>query len=185
MLATTTPAPSRARAVIAASLFGLAVGSCTGAPSAPSPLPPPQGITPAPPPTSRPTTRAALAIESFTWHLTRATGVPLRYLYAPSLVLRETGGTTAVTLTSIFFMEPGGGHTVLSNAGCFGGTAGLIEAGSTWSSALVAYYCLDLDSAANLEGQEVRALVMFRDALGEVGQVTGTTVVTADAMAGR
>lgn len=183
---TTMPIPSRSRAVIAAALFALASGSCGFAPpSAPSPLADPQGIAPAPAPIDRPTTRAALAIESFEWRLTRATAVPPHYLYTPSLVLRETGGTTSVTLGDIVFIEPGGSYTYLSNSGCFSGSAGQIAAGGAWSSALVAYYCLDLDSSVNLVGQEVRVVATFRDALGEVGQVTGTTVVTADAMNGR
>lgn len=154
-------------------------------PSAPSPLPLPQGITPAPEPTNRPTTRAALAVDSFEWRLTRAAVGPPRYLYAPSVVLRETGGTTAVTLNTIFFIEPNGGSTLITNDGCFRGPAGQIDAGGTWSSSRIAYYCLDLDSSANLVGQEVRVIVTFRDALGEVGQATGTTIVTADAMSGR
>ncbi len=183
-LVTTAPAASRVSAAIAAALFTLACG-CAGPPSAPTPLPAPQDIAAAPTPTSKSTTHAALVIESFEWRLARTVTAPPRYLYTPSLVLREAGGTTAVTLDLLFFMEPGGGYTVLSNAGCFRGAAGQIDAGGTWSSTLVAYYCLDLDSTANFVGQEVRVLATFRDALGEFGQVTGTTIVTTDAMSGR
>ena len=126
--------------------------------------------------TNSPTTRAALAIESFEWRLTRtvqssAAGPPL-YRYLPAVTLRETGGTTAVTLDSIFFIEPGGGYTVLRSGGCFWGAAGQIDAGGIWSSVSIYPHCLDLDSSANLVGQEVRVTVTFHDAVGGVGQVT-------------
>ncbi len=186
---TGTSAPSLLRVLITAALLTLVCSGCAFAPpSAPTPLPLPQGITPAPEPTNRPTTRAALAIDAFEWRFTGTTQRPssaYSYFYVPSLRLRETGGTTAVTLETIFFLEPGGSYTLLSNGGCFGGSAGEIDAGGTWSSSSIYPYCLDLDSSANLAGQEVRVTVTFRDALGGFGQVTGTTIVTADAMNGR
>lgn len=163
-LVTTAPAASRVSAAIAAALFALACG-CAGPPSAPTPLPAPQDIAAAPTPTSKSTTHAALVIESFEWRLARTVTVPPRYFYTPSLGLRETGGTTAVTLDSIFFIEPGDNYTVVTSAGCLRGSGGQIDAGGTWSSSLVAYYCLDLDSDKNLVGQEVRVLATFRDAL--------------------
>lgn len=174
----------------AAAFLALVCASCAFVPpSAPTPLPLPSGgITPVPERTTTPTTRAALAIDAFEWRFTGATQRPssaYSYFYVPSLRLRETGGTTPVTLNSIFFLEPGGGYTILSNGGCFWGPAGQIDAGGTWSSASVYPYCLDLDSSVNLVGQEVRVVVTFRDAEGGVGQVTGTTIVTADAMTGR
>lgn len=177
------------RAMVAATIVVTGAACAIVPPSAPTPLPLPGGITPAPEPTTRPTTRAALAIDSFEWRLTRsvqasAAGRPL-YLYVPAVTLRETGGTTAVALDAIFFIEPGGGYTVLTNAGCFWGAAGQIDAGGTWSSASIYPYCLELDSPTNLVGQEMRVSVTFRDALGGVGQVTGTTIVTADSTSGR
>lgn len=175
--------------VIVAATFVATFGGCAFAPpSAPTPLPLPQGITPAPEPTSRPTTRAALALDAFEWRFTGATqrnSSAYSYFYVPSLRLRETGGTTAVTLETIFFFEPGGGSTLLSNGGCFGGSAGEIDAGGTWSSSSINPYCLDIESSANVVGQEVRVTVTFRDAVGGFGQVTGTTIVTADTMNGR
>jgi hypothetical protein len=163
------------RVVIAAALLTLACGSCAFAPpSAPTPLPLPQVTTSlAPQPTTLATARAALEVASFELRFARIFKDTL-YVYEPTITLRETRGQSHVTIESMFLTGERFGVFAFAAASCRGD--GWTIAPWATSAATLHPGC-DVSDPADFTGDAVRLTVIYRDDLGDVGQVTATSTV--------
>ena len=165
------------RSLFAAIAGGVAIvvsacGGTTG-PSAPSAVVAAPAPTPAPPPPV-----ATVVIASYEmqfWGFDPRYNV---YDYLPQLSLTETSGQSAATITSIDFLVNGGDFLINgrhADTGCFVEQGSdQVPAGGQWTSDLVYYYCLDIDTSSPVTANSASVVVKFKDADGRSGSVAGT-----------
>lgn len=164
------PAPYRRRMRRGLIIAALAAASCSGpGPVSPAPVPPGASVAPVPPGASV----ATLAVSSF--EVSFAGLSNSTYWYRPTMVLAETSGRSAARLQSISFSMPNGGAINIVGQGCL--YTQLVSAGQSWNLDNVYFYCLDLDSRADISGLQVRVSVRFLDDEGRPGAVDGTATV--------
>jgi len=114
-----------------------------------------------------------LAISSFEVNFRVLTN-GYNWVYYPRMVLTETSGKSAAWLQSISFSLPDG-STYVVGQGCL--SANRIPSNQSWDLERVYFYCLDLDSNAEISGLQVGVTVSFTDEDGQSGTVKGTAIV--------
>jgi hypothetical protein len=98
------------------------------------------------------------------------------FFYVPDLVLRETTGEGAATITEIVFATTSAGSAspVPTTAGCL--RSHIVPAGKTWrllDPANSDYYCQEIDTNGELKALVVT--VRYVDPQGRLGVATGST----------
>lgn len=152
-------------------VVAIAMVSC-GAPTSPSAPSSGAVATSSAPPSGAPV--ATLAISSFDVTLLEVSNG--RYVYRPMLVLSETGGRSAATLTGIVLSTPGGDSFGVVNV-LVGGYTQRVPPGQTWDLSMSPYYPAFADQDSHSEVESVQAVVSFTDDEGRRGSVSSTAIV--------
>ncbi|MBL8136260.1 MAG: hypothetical protein JNL48_06540 [Acidobacteria bacterium] len=155
-------------------------------PSAPTPLPPPAGLSmpEAPAPTTVATGRAALEVASVELRFIRSFvgRNDILYVYEPEITLRETRGQSYATIESMFVTGERLGVFAFPASACMG-TGWHVRPGA--STAPTLHLACDVSTPEYLVGTIVRFTVIYRDDRGDVGQVTATSTITGSARGAR
>jgi hypothetical protein len=157
----------------------IVISACGGAtgPSAPSPATPA-----AAPATASLTPAAKVVIASYEIQFEGFDPRYNVYDYLPQLFLIETSGQSAATITSVDFIVNGGDFLINgphADTGCFlKQGSDQVPAGGMWTSDLVYYYCLGIETSSPVTADSARVLVKFKDADGRSGSVAGTATLT-------
>jgi hypothetical protein len=174
----------KTRTIASLAAAGLSLmAACGGPPTVTGPSATPSAAPSAPPdPAPAPVPSAAsLVVSSF--KLTFGEVFERSYWYRPAMTLTETSGKSAAMLRSISFSFGNGGSVVVANdaapgKGCFlTDESKVVRAGASWDLASVYWYCLDIDSPADLSGGQISVTVSFTDEDGHVGIAKGTAIV--------
>jgi hypothetical protein len=130
------------------------------------------------------TSSAVLQITRFQMNLFAHEGG--YYVYRPTILLSERSGTSAATLESLTFGMPTGDTVEFDGAVQQGGTclttreSRTVPAGGTWNDSEIYEYCLDdLDTRADIGGQQVQLTVRYHDDHGGAATVSALTTVAA------
>lgn len=104
------------------------------------------------------------------------------YEYFPQLFLIETSGQSAATITSIDFIVNGADFLINgphADTGCFlKHGSDQVPAGGQWTSDLLYYYCLDIETSSPVTADSASVVVKFKNADGRSGSVAGTATLT-------